>query len=86
MNIRNQGITANTCFCTSSIGAGFRRCISHMVMPSRIGSTPIARNTGGVKGRRPNRLTGVSGSGADRSFSHSTKGWCRISTDNIRFL
>src|SRR3546814_20363447 len=58
--------------CSSDL---LRFCWSHMVMPSRIGSTPMAMNDGGVNGNRPNRLTGVSGSGADRSLIHSANGW-----------
>ena len=41
---------------------------------------------GGVKGRNPNRLTGVSGSGAARSRIQSTNGWWRISTETISTL
>ena len=62
---------AKTCACAGSIGCGLSFIDSHCVAPTRIGSTPIARNAGGVKWSSPNRLTGVSGSGADRSLIHS---------------
>ena len=55
MNIRNQGMIANTCFWTSSIGCGLSFCISHIVTPSRIGRTPMARNAGRTM-PVPNRL------------------------------
>ena len=85
-NISTQGITANTCFCTGSICGGARRCCSHMVRPRMIGNTPSAIIAGGVHGISPNRLSGVSGSGADRSLIHRTNGWWRISIDTISDL
>ena len=74
-NMNSHGISANTCCCTGSICAGESFCCSHMVTPSRIGSTPNAIIAGGCQAIRPNRFKGVSGSGADRSVSHNTNGW-----------
>src|SRR3546814_5650189 len=81
MTMNSHGMIAKTCFWITSVGAGLSFCWSHMVMPSRIGSTPMAMNDGGVNGNRPNRLTGVSGSGADRSLIHSANGWWRIRSE-----
>jgi len=44
-----------------------------MVRPTRIGRMPMARIPGGVKFRKPNRLTGLSGSGAVRSWIQPMK-------------
>src|SRR3546814_17716913 len=79
MTMNSHGMIAKTCFWISSVGAGLSFCWSHMVMPSRIGSTQMAMNDGGVNGNRPNRLTGDSGSGADRPLIHSPNGRRRIS-------
>ena len=77
---------AKICAWAGSIGCGLSFIDIHWVAPTRIGSTPIARNAGGLKWSRPNRLTGVSGSGADRSLIHRTNGWWRISTLTISTL
>ena len=41
MNMNTQGIQAKIAACVGSVGVGFSFCCSHMVTPSRIGSTPI---------------------------------------------
>ena len=74
MNIITQGISIITCCVVGSVAAGFSLNCSHMVTPSRMASTPRCRKPGGSKGRRPNRLMGVSGSGADKSFTQATNG------------
>ena len=74
MNIIIQGMIEKICCCIGSIWAGLSLNCNHIEMPSSTASTPIARKDGGVKGSRPNRLRICSGSGADRSLIHSTKG------------
>ena len=64
MNGRNMKILA----CVGSGGGGLSFCWTYMVTPMMIGQTPINRYSGGVQGIRPNRLTKVSGSAADRSL------------------
>ncbi len=85
-NISTHGMIENICCWTGSAGAGLSLNWSHIVTPSRIGRIPKARKLGGVKSRKPNRLTGVSGSGAERSLIHSANGWWRISTLTISTL
>ena len=80
MNISTHGISAKTWRWIGSVACGLSRICSHIVRPSRIGRMPTAISDGGWKGRNPNRLTGVSGSGAERSRIHKAKGWWRIST------
>ena len=74
ITISTQGISANTRLWTGSVAGGFSRICSHMVMPGRIGSTPMASIAGGWKGRKPNRLTGVSGSWRGRGSRARTAG------------
>ena len=83
---RTHGIQAKIFCCIGSMGAVFIFCWSHMVTPTRMGRMPIRNSPGGVNGSRPNRLTGVSGSGAVRSWIHKVKGWWRISTETISTL
>ena len=68
-----------------SVGAGFSFCCIHMVMPIRIGSTPIEKMarmlpTSGVpQGSSPNRFRIELGSGADRSLIQPKNGAWRSS-------
>ena len=74
-NIIIHGIRPMTCCCAGSIALGCSLNWAHIVTPKMIASTPMPRKLGGVKGSRPNRLSTWSGSGADKSLIHSTKGW-----------
>ena len=62
MNMNTQGIQANICCWTGSVGAGFSFCCSHIEMPRRIGKRPMKTRcmidpvTGASQGRSPKAL------------------------------
>ena len=54
-------------------------CCKNIVIAINKGHTPSIKKDGGVKGKRPNKLNIVVGSGAERSLIHPKNGACLIS-------
>ena len=75
------GIQVNTVFWIGSVGSGFIFICTNIVIPIRIGQTPMVRKAGTAKGSRPNRLKIDVGSGAARSWIQPKNGAWRISIE-----
>src|SRR5258708_33936226 len=84
MEVKTVGRSMNIRACTGSTGCGLSFCCRYIVTPMIKGQAPIATKlaiaSGGVNGNRPNRLTKVVGSGADKSWIQPKNGACRISS------